>query len=197
MVDQSQFIEMFGELDTNEEGWLKEPLKKHAEVIVGYPFPSTGYTEEGIRIVGGYNLMQGYINWDDSKHWPAPTGYEQYLLKEGDIVMAMDRPWTGSGFKMAFIDGDKLPAILIQRTACIRAKDLANEFLYAMLNSSWFAEHCDVKGSLVPHISNKDINSFSVFVPPIELQREYATFYQQSAKSKYLLQCAVEAFKIK
>ena len=86
MVDQSQFIEMFGELDTNEEGWLKEPLKKHAEVIVGYPFPSTGYTEEGIRIVGGYNLMQGYINWDDSKHWPAPTGYEQYLLKEGDIV---------------------------------------------------------------------------------------------------------------
>ena len=111
--------------------------------------------------------------------------------------MAMDRPWTGSGFKMAFIDGDKLPAILIQRTACIRAKDLANEFLYAMLNSSWFAEHCDVKGSLVPHISNKDINSFSVFVPPIELQREYATFYQQSAKSKYLLQCAVEAFKIK
>ena len=179
---------MFGELDTNEEGWLKEPLKKHAEVIVGYPFPSTGYTEEGIRIVGGYNLMQGYINWDDSKHWPAPTGYEQYLLKEGDIVMAMDRPWTGSGFKMAFIDGDKLPAILIQRTACIRAKDLANEFLYAMLNSSWFAEHCDVKGSLVPHISNKDINSFSVFVPPIELQREYATFYQQSAKSKFAAQ---------
>ena len=185
---KSQFIEMFGELDTNEEGWLKEPLKKHAEVIVGYPFPSTGYTEEGIRIVGGYNLMQGYINWDDSKHWPAPTGYEQYLLKEGDIVMAMDRPWTGSGFKMAFIDGDKLPAILIQRTACIRAKDLANEFLYAMLNSSWFAEHCDVKGSLVPHISNKDINSFSVFVPPIELQREYATFYQQSAKSKFAAQ---------
>ena len=192
MADQSQFIEMFGELDTNEEGWLKEPLKKHAEVIVGYPFPSTGYTEEGIRIVGGYNLMQGYINWDDSKHWPAPTGYEQYLLKEGDIVMAMDRPWTGSGFKMAFIDGDKLPAILIQRTACIRAKDLANEFLYAMLNSSWFAEHCDVKGSLVPHISNKDINSFSVFVPPIELQREYATFYQQSAKSKF---AAHEALK--
>ena len=175
---------MFGALDSNEKGWLKEPLKKHADVLVGYPFPSAGYAEEGIKIVGGYNLMQGYINWEESKYWPDPTGFEQYLLQKGDIVMAMDRPWTGNGFKMAFIDGDNLPAILIQRTACIRAKDLSNEFLYAMLNSTWFAEHCDVKGSLVPHISNKDINSFGIFVPPVELQKEYAAFYKQSDKSK-------------
>lgn len=185
---KSQFVEMFGAIDSNEKGWLKEPLLKHAEVLVGYPFPSTGYAEEGIKIVGGYNLMQGYINWEDSKHWPDPTGYEQYLLKEGDIVMAMDRPWTGDGFKMAFIEGNKLPSILIQRTACIRSKDLSNEFLYAMLNSTWFAEHCDVKGSLVPHISNKDINSFSIFIPPVELQREYAAFYQQADKSKIAVQ---------
>ena len=130
--------------------------------------------------------MQGYINWEDSKRWPDPTGYEQCLLRKGDIVMVMDRPWTGDGFKMAFVDEYRLPAILIQRTACIRSKDLSNEFLYAMLNSTWFAEHCDVKGSLVPHISNKDINSFGVFIPPVELQREYAAFYQQADKSKYV-----------
>lgn len=189
---KSQFLEMFGALDSNEKGWKKEPLKKHAEVLVGYPFPSEGYTEEGIPIVGGYNLMQGYINWADSKHWPDQVGYEQYLLKPGDIVMAMDRPWTGSGFKMAFVEGNALPAILIQRTACIRAKDVTNEFLYAMLNSTWFAEHCDVKGSLVPHISNKDINSYSIFVPPIELQNEFAAFFQQSDKSKFELQESIK-----
>ena len=177
---------MFGTLDSNEKGWKKDPLKKHADVLVGYPFSSSGYTEDGIRIVGGYNLMQGFINWDDSKHWPDPSGYEQYLLQAGDIVMAMDRPWTGNGFKMAFIEREALPAILIQRTACIRAKDISNEFLYAMLNSTWFAEHCDVKGSLVPHISNKDINSFSIFVPPVDLQTEFAAFYQQSDKSKFV-----------
>ena len=182
---KSQFIEMFGRLDSNEKGWKKEPLKTHADVLVGYPFPSEGYTEKGIRIVGGYNLMQGFINWEDSKHWPDSVGYEQYLLRAGDIVMAMDRPWTGSGFKMAFIEGNALPAILIQRTACIRAKDVANEFLYAMLNSTWFAEHCDVKGSLVPHISNKDINSFGIFVPPVELQNQFAAFAKQADKSKF------------
>ena len=176
---------MFGNLDTNEKGWKKEPLQDHADVLVGYPFPSTGYSETGIKIVGGYNLMQGYINWEDSKYWPDSTNYEQYLLNAGDIVMAMDRPWTGSGFKMAFIDSAELPAILIQRTACIRAKDIEDEFLYVMLDSIWFAEHCDVKGSLVPHISNKDINSFKVFVPPVELQKQFVLFYQQIDKSKY------------
>ena len=173
---------MFGDLDSNEHGWKKEPLKEHAEVLVGYPFPSERYSDDGIRIVGGYNLMQGYINWAESKFWPELAGFEQYLLRSGDIVMAMDRPWTGSGFKMAFVDGDELPAILIQRTAAIRTRDVSSEFLFTMLNSTWFAEHCDVKGSLVPHISNKDINSFSIFVPPIELQNEYSMFYQQIDK---------------
>ena len=128
--------------------------------------------------------MQGYINWDDSKHWPDSSGYEQFLLRAGDIVMAMDRPWTGSGFKMACIKDKELPAILIQRTACIRVKDIENDFLYVMLDSSWFAEHCNVKGSLVPHISNKDINSYSVFVSPVALQKQFAETVKQIDKSK-------------
>jgi Ca-activated chloride channel family protein len=65
-------------------------VKDHAVVLVGYPFPSEGYTAEGIDIVGGYNLMQGYILWEGSKHWQDYEGFEQYLLKENDIVMAMD-----------------------------------------------------------------------------------------------------------
>ncbi|MBP3508036.1 MAG: restriction endonuclease subunit S [Lachnospiraceae bacterium] len=189
---KSQFIEMFGDLDSNTKGWKKEPLKKHADILVGYPFPSSGYSEKGIKIIGGYNLMQGYINWDDSKYWPTMENYEQYLLKDGDIVMAMDRPWTGDGFKMAFIDGTQLPALLIQRTACIRASDIENEFLYTLLNSQWFADHCNVKGSLVPHISNKDMNSFMIYIPPNELQKEFVRLYQQSDKSKFELNKAIE-----
>lgn len=189
---KSRFHEMFGDLDSNTKGWKKEPLKKHADILVGYPFPSSGYSEKGIKIIGGYNLMQGYINWDDSKYWPTMENYEQYLLKDGDIVMAMDRPWTGDGFKMAFIDGTQLPALLIQRTACIRASDIENEFLYTLLNSQWFADHCNVKGSLVPHISNKDMISFMIYLPPNELQKEFVRLYQQSDKSQLAIKKSLE-----
>lgn len=178
---------MFGDLNSNEKNWGKEPLKHHAKVIVGYPFKSKDYTETGIRIVGGYNLMQGYVVWSECKYWARIDGYEKYLLEADDIVMAMDRPWVNGGFKISKIDGRELPALLIQRTACIRAIDIEQDYLYMLLNSDLFAEHCNIKGSLVPHISNKDIDSFEIFIPPHELQMEFAYFIKQVDKSKFVV----------
>ena len=185
---KARFVEMFGDPEINSKGWKKEPLKDHATVFVGYPFPSEGYTSEGIDIVGGYNLMQGHILWDESKRWPDVAGYEQYLLRANDIVMAMDRPWVNGGFKIARIDASHLPALLIQRTACIRGKDLEQEFLHSLLDTQRFAKHCNITGSLVPHISNKDINSYQVIVPPTEEQRRFTAFVAQVDKSKLILQ---------
>ena len=193
---KARFVEMFGDPEINPKGWKKEPLKDHAVVMVGYPFPSEGYTLEGVDIVGGYNLMQGYIQWDDSKYWPNTEGYEQYLLQANDIVMAMDRPWVNGGFKIARVDAAHLPALLIQRTACIRGKDLKQEFLHSLLDSQRFAEHCNITGSLVPHISNKDINSFLVIIPPIEEQQRFTDFVAQVDKSKVAVQKALDEAQI-
>ena len=189
---KARFVEMFGDPEINTKGYQKEPLQKHADVLVGYPFKSEGYTEGGVRIVGGYNLMQGFIIWEDCKYWPDTDGFEQYLLKDGDIVMAMDRPWVNGGFKIASVDKEHLPALLIQRTACIRGKDVEQEFLYSLLNSHWFADHCNITGSLVPHISNKDINSYEIVLPPIEEQKAYAEFVRQVDKSKVASQAALD-----
>ena len=189
---KARFVEMFGDPEINPKCWKKEQLKEHATVLVGYPFPSEGYTSEGINIVGGYNLMQGYIQWDESKHWPDADGYDQYLLQANDIVMAMDRPWVNGGFKIARVGVSHLPALLIQRTACIRGKDLEQEFLHSLLDTQRFAEHCNITGSLVPHISNKDINSFQVIIPPIEEQKRFTTFVAQIDKSKSAIQKALD-----
>ncbi len=177
---KSQFIEMFG-----DNKWSKVKLQEHAEVIVGYPLSSAKYSEHGTKIVGGYNIMPGNVVWEESKHWPDVIGYEEYLLQEGDIVMAMDRPWVGEGFKMAVIDRNNLPAILIQRTACIRVKDIECLFLYAALNTKNFAEHCNIKGSVVPHISNSDINSFMIPFPPRDLQQKFVSIAEQADKSAF------------
>ena len=189
---KARFVEMFGDPEINTKGYQKEPLQKHADVLVGYPFKSEGYTEGGVGIVGGYNLMQGFIVWEDCKYWPDTDGFEQYLLKDGDIVMAMDRPWVNGGFKIASVDKEHLPALLIQRTACIRGKDVEQEFLYSLLNSHWFADHCNITGSLVPHISNKDINSYEIVLPPIEEQKVYAEFVRQVDKSKVAVQKSLD-----
>jgi type I restriction enzyme S subunit len=125
-------------------------------------------------------------------HWASTDGLEDYMLKENDIVMALDRPWISEGFKIAKVDAEHLPALLIQRTARIRAIDINQDYLYCCFINGGFDKHSNVTGSLVPHISANDIKSFEVMLPPIELQNQFADFVAQVDKSKVVVQKALD-----
>lgn len=182
-LTKARFVEMFGDVESNQFGWKKEPLKSHIDMLTGYPFDSSGYAESGIKICGGLIILPDKIKWDECKYWPNQKGYEQFLLAENDIVVALDRPWITDGFKIGMITADDLPALLIQRTARIRAKDMVQAFVLYLLKDKSFERQCTVTGSLVPHISNKDINNYQVIVPPLELQNQFAAFVAQVDKS--------------
>jgi type I restriction enzyme, S subunit len=185
---KSQFIEMFDNLFNESKKWLYEPLGDHADIFAGNPFKSNGYVQSGIKICGGLIIMPDRIAWEDAKHWPASEGLEKYLLHEEDIVLAMDRPWISGGFKIAVIKQFELPALLIQRTAGIRGKDLNQEYILWALKSDAFLKHCNITQTTVPHISMGDIKNFVIPIPPLDLQNQFAEFVRQSDKSKFELQ---------
>ena len=189
---KARFIEMFGDPMVNPKGWDKEVISEHIDLLSGFPFKSEQYVDEGINICGGLIIMPQRIEWDNCVHWPSVDGYEDFLLNEGDIVMALDRPWITEGFKVARVDGGHLPALLIQRTARIRATDINQDYLYYCFIGGGFDKHSNVTGSLVPHISAKDIRSFEIMLPPIELQNEFADFVKQVDKSKVAVQKALD-----
>ena len=190
-IIKARFIEMFGDPMVNPKGWDKEVISEHIDLLSGFPFKSEQYVDEGINICGGLIIMPQRIEWDNCVHWPSVDGYEDFLLNEGDIVMALDRPWITEGFKVARVDGGHLPALLIQRTARIRATDINQDYLYYCFIGGGFDKHSNVTGSLVPHISAKDIRSFEIMLPPIELQNEFADFLEQVDKSKFAIQKAL------
>lgn len=181
---KARFVELFGDPILNTKGYVKESIKKHINLLSGYPFKSEQYVEDGVNICGGLIIMPQKIKWEECVHWSSTDGYEDYMLDENDIVMALDRPWISEGFKIAKVDGEHLPALLIQRTARIRAIDINQDYLYYSFIHGGFDRHSNVTGSLVPHISAKDINSFEVMLPPIEMQKQFAAFVHQVDKSK-------------
>lgn len=185
---KARFVEMFGDPISNPKGYKKEAIEKHIDLLSGYPFKSEQYVDKGINICGGLIIMPQKIKWEECVHWESTDGYEDYLLNENDIVMALDRPWIAEGFKIAKIDANHLPALLIQRTARIRALDLNQDYLYYCFINGGFDRHSNVTGSLVPHISAKDIRSFKVMLPPIELQNQFADFVRAVDKSKFINQ---------
>lgn len=182
---KARFIEMFGDPLLNPNGHLKEKIEKHINLLSGYPFKSEQYVEKGINICGGLIIMPQKIKWDECVHWSSVEGFEDYLLNENDIVMALDRPWISEGFKIAKVDAEHLPALLIQRTARIRSIDINQDYLYYCFITGGFDKHSNVTGSLVPHISAKEIRSFEIMIPPVELQNQFADFVRQVDKSRF------------
>ena len=193
---KARFVEMFGDPVVNSKRWPVENIENHIDLLTGFPFDSSGYVSKGVNICGGLIIMPQKIDWSACKHWPQITGYEDYILRPNDIVIALDRPWISNGFKIAMVDREHLPALLIQRTARIRAVDINQHYLMQSLLLGRFDKHCNITGSLVPHISPKDIKSYSVMIPPIELQNQFATFVERVDKQKQTVQQSLEKLEL-
>ena len=193
---KAKFAEMFGDPITNPMGWERDICRNHIDLLSGYPFQSENYVNTGIRICGGLIIMPQYIDWNNCKYWASSDGYEEFLLNEDDIVMALDRPWISNGFKIAMISKEALPALLIQRTARIRALDINQKFLYYSFLCGSFDNHCNITGSLVPHISSKDIMSFNILLPPLPLQEQFAEYVQKTDRAKAAVKKTLEKAQV-
>ena len=162
-------------------GWKSTTLGAEIDLLAGFAFKSAQYTnaDDDIRLLRGDNIIQGCLRWDDVKRWPSDgTGdYERYQLEEGDVVLAMDRPWVKAGLKHATISADDLPCLLVQRTARLRGgANVDNRFLKLLIGSAAFTSHIIgvQTGIGVPHISGQQINDFEFARPSVTEQRRVA-----------------------
>lgn len=151
-----------------------------ADMLVGFAFKSAGFLDadaEGVRLLRGDNVQQGYVRWGDkTKKWPAAgcDGLERYQLAEGDVILAMDRPIVGDGLKMAWIKPDDLPALLVQRVCRLRGQPglALTDFLRYVLAAPEFSAHIHriTTGANIPHISGKDIAAYEFDLPGVDDQ---------------------------
>lgn len=168
-------------LTMHGEGAIETTLGAEVELLAGYAFPSSGYTDKSgdARLLRGDNIMQGYLRWEDAKRWPARDfePYARFALREGDVVLAMDRPWVKAGLKRAQMSVTDLPCLQVQRTARLRPKTrLREDFLFHLTGSRSFSRHLQEAqtGIGVPHISGKQIESFRFMLPSRETQARIA-----------------------
>jgi len=161
----------------NSSDSKKIKLGEEIELLTGFAFKSKEYVthEKSIPLIRGDNIVQGKLRWDGVKLWPIGrlVEFEKYELAENDIVLAMDRTWVKAGIKIAKIEKEDLPALLVQRVARLRCKDsLHQDFLYYLMRSKFFESYVlSIQTGLgVPHISGKQIQSFTFNKPSYDEQ---------------------------
>ena len=161
--------------------WREVRLGDLVDLLTGYPFQSKSYVEDAFapRLLRGDNVGPGSLRWEGVKRWPEQMAVDlnQYWLREGDVVLAMDRPWIEAGLKYASVRRSDLPSLLVQRVARLRGTtDLETSFLRYLIGSSAFTKHIlgVQTGTTVPHISPSQIKSFLFRLPPVQVQRAIA-----------------------
>ena len=158
-------------------GWREVTLGEVADLLVGFAFKSARFTDDDSdpRLLRGVNIGQGSLDWSRSAYWPQDDRavYERYELADGDVVLAMDRPWIEAGLKRARIRESDLPALLVQRVTRLRGTEsVQTSYLHHVLASRAFTDYIKpiVTGVTVPHISPDQIKSFGFQLPPISQQ---------------------------
>jgi type I restriction enzyme S subunit len=182
-------------------------LKYVTNMLPGYAFSSDRFSNssEGIPLLRGINVDVGETSWEDTVYWTSDLDeYSDYLLEPDDIVLAMDRPWVNDGMRIAQLEEDDCPALLVQRVLRIRTtEEVLQEYVRIALESVRFKQYFDplLTGVSVPHISKEQVGDFSIPLPSIEVQRsivaEWENFHSTKKKLELVIKSLVDILEEK
>ena len=191
---KSQFIEMFGSV--NKAKYPVMRIGAVAKLQGGYAFKSTDYMSNGVPIVQIANVNRDNLDWNEMNCVPAVflEKYSEFALNPGDLVMAMTRPVIKSlnAVKLAVVSEQDVPCLLNQRVGRFRIErtKINRTYLMSCCQMQDFKDYVVAMSgnSLQPNISSKQVENYSIVLPPIELQNKFAAFVKQTDKSKVLME---------
>lgn len=190
---KSAFLEMFGDLEHNDRNWPTEPLGKLLSVRPqnGLYKPSNQYGM-GTRILRIDGFYDGYLENEGAFKRLAVSSDEQakYGLNNGDIVInrVNSRKYLG---KSALVEGLGEPTVFesnMMRFA-VATEDLEPRFLVDQLQTEYIKRQiltCSKDAVNQSSINQRDVESFRIRKPPIELQRGYSRFVKATHAARLL-----------
>ena len=191
LMDQlvkSRFIEMFGTLSCNEHHYplcaLKDACRKITDGKHG------GCEQEynsGYYYVGAREIYDGEIHYDTAPQIVRDDfekDYRRCNLEQGDFVLVNTGATIG---KSAIAKHPLTERTLLQKSVAmfkVKTELISAVFLKCCYDAN--PEMYTVKSaSAQPNLLLSRINSTQIYLPPIELQRQFAAFVEQVDKSKY------------
>jgi restriction endonuclease S subunit len=164
------------------EDWEIDSLKNHLIIRgrIGWKgLMISEYTNEGPYIVGGLQIIDDSVDWENCAHITEQRYYEspEIMLRENDILMTKD----GTIGKLAYIKNLPDNATVASHIHVIRKKTekVFAKFLFYVFKTPIIKALVDSKisGSVVPALTQRDIETLNVPLPSIPEQTRIAQFF--------------------
>ena len=197
---KARFFEMFGDPVANTMGWSTALLQEVTSKIGSGATPRGGkesYQSEGISLIRSMNVHDGHFEYKDLAHITDEQAaqLDNVTVELEDVFINI----TGASVaRSCIVPDDVLPARVNQHVAIIRCKQ---EYLHPVFANNLFLND-RYKGVLLnigesggatrQAITKQQLETLTVIIPPIELQKQFAAFVSQVDKSKLSIQQSLE-----
>ena len=190
---QSRFVEEFGDLKINPKKWKIKTFDEMTDLITDGEHATPRRTEEGIYLLSARNIMNHTIKLEDVDYIDQAE-YDRISKrihpKEGDVLISC----SGTVGRCCSVPAE-LKFQMVRSVALLRFKNEINPiFAEYMITSDYLKEQIDRSKtqSSQANLFQGKIKKLKGFVPPIDLQNQFAAFVQQVNKSKFEVQKSLE-----
>ena len=195
LLVKSRFVEMFGTLETPVSGFEYDTLKNLCRKITDGKHGGCSF-EEGTSFyfVGAREIYDDSVHYDTAPEITAEDFYKDYKrcnIEKGDFLIVNTGATIG---KSAIATDDRTEHTLLQKSvALMKAKKekLLPIFLmycYKVNDRVYRVE----SASAQPNLLLSKINATKIYVPPLTLQQQFATFVEQTDKTKQQVKMVLE-----
>ena len=200
-IVKARFVEMFGTLHDNENGFEVVTIEDVCSLMKDGTHQTPQYTEnkeEGFKFLSSKDVMSQKIDWTDIKYIPAELHEKLYATikpQRNDILMSKN----GVNYGVAAVnDTDEIFDIYVSLALLRPKEEIDPVFLRCVINNPETKRQFDssIKGIGVPNLHLGEIRKTKIFLPPIELQKEFVLFVDQVDKSKAAVQKSLDETQV-
>lgn len=181
---KSRFVEMFGDLDSDDS----RPLKDVCSIITDGTHQPPKFVDEGIPFLFVSNIASDVVDYETNKFISAED-YEQLIrrtpIEIGDVLVSA----VGS-FGHPAIVRDGRPFCFQRHIAYLKPRHnlVDSDYLHAALLSDDAQRYMDrcAKGVAQRTVTLKSFKEMKIPVPSMCLQEEFAAFVSQVDKSRFV-----------
>ena len=194
-LSKSLFTSMFGDIKTNDKNW---EIKKLGEVVQ----TQYGTSKKATSIVGKFPILRmnnitysGEMDYKDLKYIElSDSEKEKFLLKKGELLFNRTNSKELVG-KTGLFNLD-IPMAFAGYLIRIKPSNLIHsKFLLFFMNSEFMKKLLYNKAKNIVGMANinaKELEDFSIILPPIELQNKFAERVEKIEKLKFEIEKSIE-----
>lgn len=178
---KSRFIEMFGDPETNPKSWKRQHFDDLCENLDSRRVPITS-TERKVGIYPYYgasgivDYVDGYI-FDEDLLLISEDGANLVVRSTPIAFSVSGKVWVNNHAHVVRFNSKATQKYV---EVCFALRDISDS----------------ITGTAQPKLNQAKLNALSFCVPPMELQEQFATFTEQTDKSKLTVQESLDKLEV-